>query len=140
MGRINFEKYLVKIDRISAWILLFAFILYLVSGYGLTRGLISRSFSRSLHLQYLPLIIIITFTLHVGLALRMTFIRWRIWNKISRFLLILGCLVFLGFFVYVELFYVGAPRGEKPTLIESDPAAEIWPEEINLETKNPVIG
>lgn len=109
----NFEKFLTKVDRISAWILLVAFVLYMVSGYGLTRGLIDQSFSRALHVQYLPLIIIITFTLHVGLSLRLAFIRWQSWNKLSKTVLILTCVAFLGFFGYVELFYQGTPRPDR---------------------------
>lgn len=113
MKRKNLEKFLTKVDRISAWVLLVAFILYMISGYGLTRGLIDRSLSQALHVQYLPLIVIVTFTLHVGLALRLAFVRWQAWNKFSKTVLILACIAFLGFFVYVELFYQGMPRPEQ---------------------------
>jgi predicted heme/steroid binding protein len=90
----------------------------MISGYGLTKGLIAQSLSQTLHVQLLPLIIIITFVLHIGLSLRMAFIRWQIWNQISKLFLILGCLLFLGFFVYVELFYERAPKIEEPVLTE----------------------
>lgn len=113
MQRKNLEKFLTKVDRISAWVLLVTFILYIISGYGLTRGLIDRSVSQGLHVQYLPLIIIIAFTLHVGLALRLAFVRWQAWNKFSKTVLILACMAFLGFFVYVELFYQGMSRPEQ---------------------------
>lgn len=120
----NLEKYLTKIDRLAAWILLFAFILFMVSGYGLTRGLISRSLSRALHVQYLPLVIIITFIVHVGLALRMTLIRWQVWGRAAKIILVVCCLVFLGFFSYVELFYQEAPR------VRPEPAEDVPSEDI----------
>lgn len=120
MIRKSFEKNLTKIDRISAWILLIAFILYMISGYGLTKGLIAQPLSRTLHVQFLPLIVIITFVLHIGLSLRMAFIRWQIWNRISKIFLILGCLLFLGFFIYVELFYERIPKIEESILIEEE--------------------
>jgi len=121
MPRKSFEKYLTKIDRIAAWILLIAFILYMISGYGLTKGLISSSFARSLHIQLLPLIIIITFVLHVGLSIRMALIRWQIWGKISKAILVLACLAFLGFFIYVELFYQAKPRVDENVLPAGEP-------------------
>lgn len=131
----SIEKYLIRIDRISAWILLLAFIFYLISGYGLTKGLIARSFARSLHVQYLPLIIIISFVTHVGLALRLTFIRWQTWNAISKCLLTLSCLAFLGFFGYVELFYTGEAQ-KNNIIIEMEKDSSVVEEIEGLEEEN----
>ncbi len=124
MEQQNIEKFLTKVDRISAWVLMAAFILYMVSGYGLTRGLIDISWAKILHIQWLPLIVIFSFTFHVGLALRLTMMRWQIWNKFSKAILILDCVLFLFFFGYVELFY-----NKVPLTLPISPSEESFQEE-----------
>ncbi len=121
MSENNFESPPVKIERVIVWILLAFLILYMISGYGLTRGLVSHPLVWDLHAQWLPLIIVIAFALYVGLALRSMLIRRRTWNAISKTVLVLACLILLGFFVYVELCHRKEPREE------SDPAEETLP-------------
>lgn len=136
MKQQNIEKFLTKVDRISAWVLMVAFILYMISGYGLTRGLIDISWAKVLHVQWLPLIVILSFTLHVGLALRLTMMRWQIWNKFSKVVLILGCVLFLVFFGYVELFY-----NKGPVIPATTPSDESLSEESRQATgEEEIIG
>ena len=101
----NFQMWLTRIDRIAAWILLAAIILFFISGYGLTKGVIGRQLARDLHLNILPLIALASFVIHTGLAVRLSLIRWRIWNKVSLTLLVLACLAFSAIFGYIELLY-----------------------------------
>ncbi len=135
----SIERYLTRIDRISAWILLASFILYMISGYGLTKGLIDHSLARSFHIQFLPLILIISFTIHVCLALRLSLIRWQAWNSFSKCLLVLGCLSFVGFFGYVELFYLGNSQKDNAAIeVEEDDSTveEVEEENISEEEDN----
>lgn len=95
---------LIQIDRASAWVLLFSIITYMLSGYGLTKGIINSEVSLFLHRNILPTITMIAFVGHTSLAVRVAMMRKRIWNKITKIFLILTyTLGFLGF-VYLEVF------------------------------------
>ncbi len=101
----NLNWWLIKIDRVFAWILLVSIFLYFLTGYGMTKGIINGSFASKIHLDILPLIVIVAFAIHTFLAVRLAFMRWRIWNKASMAILILIYLSFLIGFGYIELFY-----------------------------------
>lgn len=101
----NFNQLLVKLDRACAWMLFFSVVLFLLSGYGMTKGIISGSATQTLHLDILPLILIVTFAVHTGLAARMALMRWRIWNAVSITALFLVYLSFLIGFGYLEFFF-----------------------------------
>jgi predicted heme/steroid binding protein len=101
----NFNQFLVKLDRSCAWILFFSVVLFLFSGYGMTKNIISEGVAQTLHLDILPLILIVTFAVHTGLATRMALMRWRIWNAVSMTTLFLIYLSFLIGFGYLEIFF-----------------------------------
>lgn len=95
---------LIQIDRTSAWILLGSIILYMLSGYGMTKGIFDAGIARYLHRNILPTITMIAFIGHTSLAVRTAMMRKRVWNKFTKSLLILAYVgSFLGF-VYLELF------------------------------------
>lgn len=95
---------LIQIDRASAWVLLFSIIAYMLSGYGLTKGIFDSQVSLFLHRTILPTITMIAFVGHTSLAVKNAMMRKRIWNKITKILLIsVYTLGFLGF-VYLEVF------------------------------------
>jgi len=102
------SKFLTKFDRLSAWILFGAIFLNFVSGYGMTKGIISYSLASKLHLDYLPLIAIVFFTVHTWYAIHLAFKRWRIWNPFSKIILAIFYLIFLGYFIWVDRFYTPA--------------------------------
>lgn len=124
--RKNLNWWLIKIDRVFAWILLLSMFLYFVTGYGMTKEIINGNFATKLHLDILPLVIMIAFVIHSGLAVRLALIRWRAWNKASMVILILVYLSFLIGFSYIELIY------EKP---KTDVKQEIKQEQQVNETK-----
>lgn len=104
---------LIKIDRLASWILLIVFLLYFISGYGLTKGLIDTNLAREIHLQWLATIGMVAFLLHSGWAVHLALKRKKLWNKISRWLLIsLWSLIFIGFF-YLNFFYSSQNVGEQ---------------------------
>jgi len=97
--------YFVKIDRIAAWTLLISIFLYIISGYGMTKGIVDAKLATQIHNDYLPFILLASFSVHTFYAIRMTFKRWKIWDGFGRWLLVLVYLIFIGSFVYIDMFY-----------------------------------
>jgi len=107
---------LIQIDRASAWVLLFSIIAYMLSGYGLTKGIFDSEVSLFLHRNILPTITMIAFVGHTSLAVRTAMMRKRIWNKTTKILLILAYTMgFLGF-IYLEVFIM---RDNKNKILEN---------------------
>ena len=105
----NLSWWLVKSDRVAAWVLLATILLFFISGYGMTKGLIDTELAYSLHEDILPPVVLIAFSIHTFLAMRLALMRWRRWNKISAGSL---AFIYLGFFVvlvYAGYFYEPAP-------------------------------
>jgi len=98
-------KYLIKFDRFFAWVLFITMILFLVSGYGMTKGIISNKLAIDIHNKLLPSILIIAFTIHAWYAIHMAFKRWQIWNWFTRIVLALFFVAFVGYFGYLQYFY-----------------------------------
>ncbi len=98
-------KTLCKIDRFMAWVLLFGMILFFVTGYGMTKGVINIDLAVDFHNKYLPVIVIIAFLYHAGYATRLALIRWKWWSwpfKTIWFLFFAG---FLFAFIYIDQCY-----------------------------------
>jgi len=112
---------LIQIDRASAWVLLFSIIAYMLSGYGLTKGIFDSQVSLFLHRTILPTITMIAFVGHTSLAVKNAMMRKRIWNKVTKVFLILAyTLGFLGF-IYLEVFVMRDSKKaskEKSAVIE----------------------
>lgn len=106
--------FLVKLDRFFAWVLLAGMLIYFISGYGMTKGLIDPLFATSLHTGWLPIIIILAFAGHTTYAIHLAFKRWRFWNGFSKFLLAAFYACFLIFFLYFEMFYKPAAETSSP--------------------------
>ena len=102
-------RFLIKIDRLSAWTLFISMLLYFISGFGMTKGLISPAYAVKLHLSYLTYVVMIAFSIHTSYAIHLAFKRWQIWNVLTKVLLILFFLTFLGSFVYIDRYYKKAP-------------------------------
>jgi len=98
-------KTLIKIDRLSAWILFAGMLLYFISGYGMTKGLIDASFAANLHLDILTYIILAAFVIHTAYAIHLAFKRWQIWNTFSAVVLILFYILLAAGFIYVDRYY-----------------------------------
>lgn len=105
------NKFVIMADRLSAWVLLACIILYAVSGFGMTKGLIDKSLANSLHLNYLAIITLIAFSVHTFWAVHLAFKRWRIWNNLSKAILLIFYVAFIGFFLYVGFFYNNQSKG-----------------------------
>jgi len=95
---------LCKLDRLASWLLLIVFVLYIISGYGMTKGLMDCAAASTLHSKYLiwfgaPALIVHTFW-----AIHLAFKRWRIWNKFTGALLILLYASLCIFILYTNFF------------------------------------
>ena len=101
----NINIYLVKIDRVSAWILFATMLAYFISGYGMTKGLINAEIAANLHNEWLPLIMILAFCVHTFYAIHLAFERWRIWNIFTKALLVIFYTGLLSAFVWFNNFY-----------------------------------
>jgi predicted heme/steroid binding protein len=95
----------IKINRFTAWILLFSILLYFISGYGMTKEIIDFKFSQLLHRTILPIIAFTAFTIHASLSIKISFMRWRIWNSISKYLLFSFFTVIYLLFLYIAFSY-----------------------------------
>lgn len=100
-----------------AWVLLVAILLYVVTGYGMTKGLIDPSLAAKLHLSYLAYPMIIAFIYHTAYAIRLAFIRWRIWNTFGKILLLGSYILLFGGFVFVDRYY--QPQSAEKAATES---------------------
>lgn len=93
---------LIKLSRYAAWVLFVTIVLYFVTGYGMTKGIIDRSFALLLHETILPILTISAFVIHTSISIKFALMRWRIWNRFTLFVLIL----FFGgislFFLYLQ--------------------------------------
>lgn len=99
------QSFFIKLDRLAAWVLLAVIIIYVISGFGMTKGIIDPSLARNLHLGWLGVIGLIAFVIHTFWAIHLALIRHRIWNFGTRLLLIIiYCLAVIGV-IYVALVY-----------------------------------
>ena len=98
-------KILIKLDRFFAWVLFATMLLYFISGYGMTKGLIDANLATKLHISWLTYIILIAFTVHTSYAIHLALKRWRIWNAPAKILLFLFFATFFGSFIYVDRYY-----------------------------------
>ena len=99
------QKYLIKIDRIAAWVLLAVVLAYIVSGFGMTKGIIDPVLARNLHLDWLGLVGLSAFVIHTFSAIRLALMRHRIWNVGTKYLLIAVYCLFAAGTIYVAVFY-----------------------------------
>ena len=124
---------LIQIDRASAWVLLFSIITYMLSGYGLTKGIFDSEVSLFMHRNILPTITMIAFVGHTSLAVRAAMMRKRIWNRITKILLVGAyAFTFLGF-VYLEVFVMR----DKKTNTQKAEVIQVKESIGDMESENP---
>src|SRR4030042_1838662 len=99
------DKFLIKLERFSAWVLLILVILYIISGYGINKGIIDPVFSKYLHDKLLAIPFFIFFVLHVGIATKYALMRWGVFKsqKIGNAYIIIFGLILLALFFWLYL-------------------------------------
>jgi predicted heme/steroid binding protein len=95
---------LIQIDRTSAWVLLASILAYMLSGYGMTKGIFDSQVARFMHRNILPTITMVAFVGHTSLAVRAAMMRKRIWNKVTKIILITTYVAGFLIFLYLEVF------------------------------------
>jgi len=94
------EIILIKLNRISAWILLVFVFLFIISGYGMTKQIIDPVLAAKIHNTLIPIPFFVVFIFHISLCIRLALRRNRIFkSEISSdiFVIILGIILFLFF-------------------------------------------
>jgi len=132
----DFFSFMVKADRVAAWVLLVVVVLYAISGYGMTKGLIDRSLAVQLHLSWLGAFGIVAFVLHSSWAIHLAFKRWQVWNVFSKACLIVLYIGFVAGFGYIHFFYEVAAR-DAVVLNSTSPISAVQPS--SAETIQPVF-
>jgi predicted heme/steroid binding protein len=102
----NLQKIIIKFDRLAAWILFTVLIIYAISGYGMTKGIIDPVLAQNLHLNWLAPIALLSFTVHTSWAIHLAFQRWNFWNLFSKIILFLFYFVLIVSLIYFDQFYV----------------------------------
>ena len=110
--KVNFLFLAVKIDRLAAWILLIVVILYAITGYGMTKGIIDSRLASSLHLGWLGLVGLLAFVIHTSWAIHLALRRKCIWNNFSKIILASFYIILILFFVYIHFFYSLTPNNK----------------------------
>lgn len=105
MEQVKINKILFKLHRFSCWGIAVLIVLYLVSGYGMTKNIIDPAVSKILHEKVLAPPLFLLFVLHVSINLRNLFLRkWaggnEKWVNIYTFIL---ALIVLGVLFYLYL-------------------------------------
>lgn len=95
----------IKLDRIAAWVLFFVMILYAITGFGMTLGIMDVKLATALHLSWLGGIGLIAFVIHTTYAIRLALMRWKIWNLVSKIVMISIYGILVGTLLYWGLFY-----------------------------------
>jgi len=100
------EQLFVKLNRFSAWVLLVLIVIFIISGYGMTKGIINPVFSKYLHEVLLPIPLFVFFVFHVGMGIRYAFLRWNLFNdkKVLDIYIFIITLSFLVLFLWLYFF------------------------------------
>ena len=117
-------KLLIKFDRLVAWVLFASMVLFFISGYGMTKGIITNSLAINIHNKILPPIVIVAFVTHAWYAIHLAFKRWKIWNWFSKIMLAAFFIAFFGYFGYLQYFYQQPIASSSQTIDTDDSVTE----------------
>ena len=75
--------FLAKLDRWAAWTTIIMIVLFVVTGYGMTKDIMDRDLARRLHSDIIPIPFFVALLIHGGLSLRHAMWRWKVFEKRS---------------------------------------------------------
>ena len=102
MIKLTWKSLMVTLDRIAAWTLLVVALLFGVSGYGMTRGIIDPAVARALHLHWLVPVGLLALIVHASWAIRLALRRWRCPRLLARATLVTGAGVLALSFAHLQ--------------------------------------
>jgi len=94
-------KFLIKLSRFSAWLLLVLIILFIISGFGMTKQIIDPVWATNLHNNILPIFLFTFFVLHVAINSSYALRRWKVFSNqktIYAYILIFSLVLWAFFF------------------------------------------
>jgi hypothetical protein len=102
MGKVN-DRFLTKLNRVLVWLTLVLFVVFTVSGYGITNpelireltgGVFTRAISLNLHL-HLAFPVLALLTIHILIGAKSALTRWGVKQErlLNAFLILLGVFV-----------------------------------------------
>jgi len=98
----SLNTFLIKLNRFSGWALLVLIIAFIISGYGITKGIVDPVKAKRLHEVILPIPTFIFFVIHIGINIKLALTRWRLGSqKWINFYVIILSLFFLLFFFWL---------------------------------------
>jgi len=110
----NKEKilfWLNKIGRISGALLFLIMMLFAISGYGMTRGLIDPVLAQSLHFKWLMWLGVFFLIIHSYWGFELEMKINKVWSKTGRIFLILFFVLIFAGFIFMEFFYTPSADG-----------------------------
>ncbi|MFH1800908.1 MAG: hypothetical protein ABH891_08725 [Candidatus Omnitrophota bacterium] len=97
-------KIFAAIDRHSRWILLVIILLFILSGFGITKNIMDPRLARQLHGNILPIPFYVLLLIHIFHPLPANLLRWKIF-KSETVAAVYACIlaaIFLGFFLWLH--------------------------------------
>ena len=95
------SKWIDRIDNFGVWILLFLVLLFVLTGYGMTKHIMDPVLAKYIHGQILPVPLFVLFLIHILKPVRAQFKRWNIFKNER----ILDLYVYLLAFITLGLFF-----------------------------------
>lgn len=100
-------KPMLKIDRISAWILLFSIVIYVISGFDIQGRFLQPQISSLIHLKFLFMPAELAFMFHGSYGMNLAFRRWKLKSWLRRALIVIFLVLnvaFIMYYFYIQLF------------------------------------
>ena len=97
-------KWLASLDRYCRWILAVIMLLFIITGLGMTKGLMDPRLAKQLHENILPIPFYILIVLHVFYSLPSQLVRWKVFKyerTAGLYTLLLGS-IFLALFFWLH--------------------------------------
>ena len=97
------SKWMKRIDDFGVWILLFLILLFIVTGYGVTKHIMDPVSAKYIHSQLLPIPFFIFLLIHVLKSVYKQFKSWNIFKNervLNGYVYLLGVIV-AGLFIWL---------------------------------------
>ena len=91
---------LARLSRYTAWIAFVVILLFILTGYGMTKRIIDPDLAKFLHNKVLPLALIVSLLAHGGICARSTLRRWGVFRSnvtIDLYVAAIGLVLFVLF-------------------------------------------
>ena len=97
------EKWTNRIDHFGVWILLFLVLLFIMTGYGMTKNIMDPVLAKYIHTQLLPVPFFVFFMVHVLKPVYRQFKNWGLFKServLNSYVYLLGFII-TGLFIWL---------------------------------------